>query len=102
TVQGLSTPAPYGGATRQVNVDIDLAKLSAKGLSPFDVVNAMQQNDVILPAGQARVGSLNYDVLINGSPVHAKDFNAIPIKVVDGAPVYVGDVGHAYDGYAVQ
>jgi multidrug efflux pump subunit AcrB len=102
TIPGLSTPAPYGGATRQVNVDIDLTKLAAKGLSPFDVVNAMQQNDVILPAGSARMASRNYDVVLNGSPATAADFNAIPIKIIDGAPVYVGDVAHVYDGFAVQ
>jgi multidrug efflux pump subunit AcrB len=102
TIPGLSTPAPYGGATRQVNVDIDLTKLAAKGLSPFDVVNAMQQNDVILPAGSARLAGRNYDVVLNGSPTQAADFNAIPIKIVDDAPVYVGDVAHVYDGFAVQ
>ena len=102
TIPGLSTPAPYGGATRQVNVDIDLTKLAAKGLSPEDIVNAVQQSDVILPSGNARIGDRNYDVLLNGSPKQADDFNAIPVKIVDGAPVFLGDVAHVYDGFAVQ
>jgi multidrug efflux pump subunit AcrB len=102
TIPGLATPAPYGGASRQVNVDIDLTKLAAKGLSPADVVNAIQENDVILPAGSARIGGRNYDVMLNGSPHEAEEFNAIPIKVAGGAPVFIGDVAHVYDGFAVQ
>ena len=102
TIPGLATPAPYGGATRQVNVDIDLHKLAAKGLSPEDVVSAIQENDVIVPAGNARIGGRNYDVMLNGSPHTAAEFNAIPIKIVSGEPVLMGDVAHVYDGFAVQ
>jgi multidrug efflux pump subunit AcrB len=102
TIPGLATPAPFGGASRQINVDIDLEKLSAKGLSPEDVVNAIQENDVIVPAGNARIGGRNYDVMLNGSPHSAAEFNAVPIKVVSGEPVLLGDVAHVYDGFAVQ
>ena len=102
TIPGLSTPAPYGGATRQVSVDIDNTKLAAAGLSPYDVVNAILNQNVIIPTGLARIGTTQYDVHLNSSPIEAADFNAIPIKVVNGAPLHVGDVAHAYDGFAVQ
>ncbi len=102
TIPGLATPAPYGGASRQVNVDLDPPKLAAAGLSPADVVGAILDQNVIVPAGLARIGSRQYDVRLNGSPTLARDFNDIPIKVVNGAPVHVGDVAHVYDGFAVQ
>ncbi len=102
TVPGLSTPAPYGGATRQVSVDLYPDKLAAAGLSAQDVVSTILSQNVIIPAGLARIGTRQYDVRLNGSPVTADDFNQVPIKVVNGAPVHLGDVAYVHDGFAVQ
>jgi multidrug efflux pump subunit AcrB len=102
TIPGLQSPPPYGGSTRQVSIDIDPAKLAAKQLSPQDVVNAVLASNVILPAGSARIGRRQVDVLLNSSPASYADFNRIPIRQVDGAIVYLGDVGLAHSGYAVQ
>ncbi|MDB4937270.1 MAG: acriflavin resistance protein [Labilithrix sp.] len=102
TVPGLSTPAPYGGKQRQMMVQLDPARAAAKGVSPQDVVNAVLAGNVILPAGSARLGRTEYDVLLNGSPSTQADFAAIPVKVVSGATVYLGDVASVYDGFAVQ
>src|SRR5215471_11529837 len=67
TIPGLSSPAPFGGKSRQINVDIDPRALAAKGLSPNDVVSALQSSNVILPAGSARIGEREYSVLLNAS-----------------------------------
>ncbi|HZU81356.1 MAG TPA: efflux RND transporter permease subunit, partial [Polyangiaceae bacterium] len=102
TIPGLSTPAPYGGKQREVMVQVEPARAQAKGLSPQDIVSALLNQNVILPAGSARFGNTNYDVLINGSPPDVAAFNALPVKVVDGRTVYLGDVASVYDGYATQ
>ncbi len=102
TIPGLSTPAPFGGKQRQINVDIDPRALSSKGLSPYDVVNALTTSNVILPAGTARIGSREYNVLLNSSPTDVPDFARIPVKIVDGAPVTLGDVAHVSDAFADQ
>ncbi len=99
TIQGMQLPPPYGGSGRQVAIDLDPFKLASKQLSPQDVVNAILASNVILPAGISRMGGHEYDVSINGSPVDYAAFNRVPIKVVNGATVYVGDVAHAHDGY---
>src|SRR5271170_1363767 len=71
TIPGLSTPAPFGGAARQVMVNIDPSLMYARGVSPEDVVNALQNQNVIIPGGTAKIGNTEYDVLINGSPQHS-------------------------------
>jgi multidrug efflux pump subunit AcrB len=102
TIPGLSTPAPFGGKMRQIMVDVDPKALAARKLSPQDVVNALQNSDVIIPTGTARIGNLEYNVLTNSSPASIGEFNTIPIKVVGQAPVYLGDVARVSDSYAVQ
>jgi multidrug efflux pump subunit AcrB len=102
TIEGLSTPAPYGGRSRQVMVDLEPRKMQARGVSPQDVVAAVANNNVILPAGQARIGGTLYDVLMNSSPATIPEFNAMPLKTENGMPVLLGDVAHVHDGYAVQ
>ncbi|HVT08062.1 MAG TPA: efflux RND transporter permease subunit [Polyangia bacterium] len=102
TIPGLSTPAPFGGKQRQINVDIDPRALQSKGLSPFDVVNALNTSNVILPAGTARIGSREYNVLMNSSPSEVAEFARIPVKIVDGAPVMLGDVARISDSFADQ
>jgi CzcA family heavy metal efflux pump len=102
TIPGLATPAPFGGRQRQVMVDVDPMKAAAKGLAPQDVVEAVLASNVIIPAGTARIGTTEYDVQLNSSPERIADFNAMPLKIINGAPVLLGDVAHVHDGYAVQ
>jgi multidrug efflux pump subunit AcrB len=102
TIPGLSTPAPFGGKQRQINIDIDPKQLASKGLSPYDVVNALGSENVILPAGSARIGDREYSVLLNASPPSVADFAGLPVKVVGGAPVLLGDVARIADSYADQ
>lgn len=102
TIPGLSTPAPFGGKFRQINVDVDPRALAAKGLSPTDVVSALQSSNVILPAGTARIGEREYSVLLNNSPPSVEDFATIPVKVVGGVPVLLRDVARVEDAFADQ
>ncbi|HEX9081663.1 MAG TPA: efflux RND transporter permease subunit, partial [Holophagaceae bacterium] len=102
TIPGLSTPLPYGGKSRQVSVDLDLAKLAARGLSPADVVNALSAQNVITPGGVARMGPREVPILTNSSPTTIAAFEQIPLKVVNGATVLLGDVAHVHDGFADQ
>jgi multidrug efflux pump subunit AcrB len=102
TIPGLSTPAPFGGSTRQVMVDLDPQRMQARGVSAQDVVNGLQANNVILPAGTARIGGTEFDVLMNSSPGEVSDFNAMPLRVVNGVTVLLGDVANVHDGHAIQ
>jgi multidrug efflux pump subunit AcrB len=102
TIPGLSTPAPYGGRQKQIMVDIDPARLAATGMSPQDVVNAIGGQNVILPAGSARLGGVEYDVTLNNSPRDLPAFDQMPIRVENGRMVRVGDVAHVHEGYATQ
>ncbi|HEY4217544.1 MAG TPA: efflux RND transporter permease subunit [Gemmatimonadaceae bacterium] len=102
TVHGAAVPPAYGGVPRVVNVDIDPTALYAKGLSPQDVSAAINQQNVILPAGTARMGSREYYVRLNSSPDSVQDLGNIPIKQVNGATVYLRDVAQVRDGAGVQ
>jgi multidrug efflux pump subunit AcrB len=102
TIPGLSTPGPFGGKSRQINVDLDQSRLEAKGFSPVDVVNALQASNVIVPAGTARLGDREYNVQLNSSPTTVDRFNALPIGIFNGAPVTIGDVGKVSDSFATQ
>jgi len=102
TIPGASVPVPYGGKVRVVNVDIDPDALYARGLSPQDVSNAILTQNVILPAGTAKIGTREYDVAINSSPEILSDLNKIPIRYANGAMVYVGDVAFVHDGFNPQ
>src|SRR4051812_10175728 len=102
TIPGLATPAPYGGKSRQIMVDIDPARVAAKGLSPNDVVQAVLQSNVLVPAGSAQIGDRQYDVKLNSSPLNIAAFNDMPIRAQNGATVVLGDVARVRDGYAVQ
>src|SRR5215468_6464813 len=99
TVPGLATPAPYGGKSRQIMVDIDPAAAAARGLSPQDAIQAVLQSNLIVPAGTARIGGTEYDVTINNSPPTIDGFSRLPIKVVNGATVLLGDVAKVHDGF---
>jgi multidrug efflux pump subunit AcrB len=102
TIPGLSSPAPFGGLQRQVMVNINPSQLYSRGLSPQDVVNALQQTNVILPAGIARIGNYEYNVTLNGNPPTIQEFNHLPIKVVGTSTVYMSDIGSVTDSYAPQ
>ena len=102
TAQGSTIPYPYGGAPRLINVDLDLARLYAKGLSPADVSAAVNAQNVILPAGSAKLGSREYSVRLNSSPDVVAQLNDMPIKQVNGAMVYIRDVAYVRDGAGVQ
>src|SRR6185503_17077621 len=102
TVPGVSLPYPYGGKQRQVMVDLDHHLLQSKGLSPADVVTALGQQNVIVPSGTAKIGSFEYDVAVNGSPRTVAELNQLPVKVVGGTPIYLGDVAQVRDGFTPQ
>jgi multidrug efflux pump subunit AcrB len=102
TVQGSSVPIPYGGKVRQIMVDINSAALQAKGLSPSDVVNAVNAQNLVLPGGTAKIGTFEYNVNMNGSPQAVEELNDLPIKTGPGGTIYIRDVAHVRDGYAPQ
>ncbi len=101
-IPGITLPTPAGGKYRQIMVDIDPAKLVAKGLTPLDVVNAVNAQNLTLPAGTAKFGNTQYVVRNNATPPSIDDLNNIPIKVVNGATIFVRDVGQVHDGWLVQ
>src|SRR5437899_5900929 len=102
TVPGASIPYPYGGKQRQVMVDLDPRLLQSKGLAPIDVVNTLGQQNIVLPSGTAKIGEFEYDVTMNASPRTVPELNDLPIKVVNNSTVYIRDVAHVRDGFAVQ
>src|SRR5262249_50979710 len=102
TVQGAQIPLPYGGKSRQVMVDIDPQKLFATGISPADVSNALNAQNLILPAGTEKIGDREYNVRLNSSPEILEALNDLPIKQVNGATIFMRDVAHVRDGFAVQ
>src|ERR1700741_3175651 len=102
TVPGAATPFPYGGKQRLVSVDIDSTALQAKGLSAVDIVNAVNAQNLILPTGTAKLGSLEYNVEMNGSPQTIEELNDLPVKTVNGATIYMRDVAHVRDGFSPQ
>ena len=102
TIPGAAVPSPYGGKYREVMVDINPDLLFSRGLTPIDVSNALANQNLILPAGDAKIGDKDYQVKINSSPRVLTYMNDMPIKVVNGATVYLRDVAQVHDGYAVQ
>ncbi len=102
TIPGAAIPAPYGGKVRVVNVDIDPDALYSRGLSPQDVSSAILTQNVILPAGTVKIGTYEYDVATNSSPVNVDDLNKVPVRYVNGATVRVGDVAFVHDGFNPQ
>ena len=101
-VHGVTFPTPAGGKYRQIMVDLDPAKLLAKGLTPLDVVNAVNAQNLTLPAGTAKIGDKEYTVRTNSIPATVEELNTIPIKYQNGATVLVKDVGQVRDAFAVQ
>ena len=102
TVQGAAMPFPYGGKMRQVQVDLDLPRLQANGLSPNDIVNAISAQNLITPAGTTKIGATEYQVETNASPSTVSDLNLLPVKTINGSTIYLRDVAHVRDGFAPQ
>jgi multidrug efflux pump subunit AcrB len=102
TVQGASLAFPYGGKQRQVQVDIDTQKLQAYGLSASDVVNAVSAQNIILPGGDVKMGHVDYPVETNSAPTSIEALNNLPIKTVNGATIYLHDIGNVRDGFPPQ
>jgi multidrug efflux pump subunit AcrB len=102
TIEGSQTPFPYGGKQRQIQVDLDLHALQAKGLSPTDVVNAISAQNLIVPSGTMKIDRFEYAIETNSAPQMIDDLNNLPIKAVNGAVVYIRDVAHVRDGYPPQ
>ena len=102
TVQGATVSYPFGGKNRQIMVDLNLDELYAKRLSPIDVSNALNLQNLILPAGTAKFADTEYPVRLNSSVPAIDDFNSLPIKTVNGATVYIRDVATVHDGFVPQ
>jgi len=102
TVQGAAIPWPFGGKSRQVLIDLDSTALQTHGLVAQDVANALAAQNLIVPAGLQKIGGLEYTVNLNNAPSNIEELGDLPIKVVNGAMVYIRDVGHVRDGNAVQ
>ena len=101
-VQGASVLLPNGGKPKQIMVDLDPQKLAGKGLSADDVVNTLTSQNIIIPAGSAKIGTREYDVKLNSSPEAVATLNDLPIKTVDGVTTYIRDVAFVHEGAAVQ
>jgi multidrug efflux pump subunit AcrB len=102
TVQGAVFPNPYGGKQRQIQVDLNIPELQAKGLSPSDVVTAIGSQNLILPAGTVKIGSFENDVDMNGSPKTVEEMNDLPIRTIGTNTIYIRDVAHVRDGNPPQ
>ncbi|MEI9864617.1 MAG: efflux RND transporter permease subunit [Limisphaerales bacterium] len=102
SVRGAMIPWPYGGKTRVVAVDLNLPALKAKNLLAQDVVNAINAQNLILPSGTTKIGPTEYSVAVDSNPRLIDDLNHLPIKVVNGATIYLSDVAQAHDGYVPQ
>jgi CzcA family heavy metal efflux pump len=102
TVPGAATPYPYGGKIRQIQVDLDLPKLQSYGLSPTDIVNAVNAQNIVLPSGTIKMGQLEYNVEMNGTPQTIAQLNDLPVKTSNGSTLYMRDVAHIRDGFSPQ
>ena len=101
-VHGAEVPYPYGGKPRVIMADLDQRALQARGLTPADVSNALQSQNVILPSGDVKIGAVDYLVAMNNSPDVIEAINSFPIRQVDGREVFMRDVAHVHDGFQVQ
>src|SRR5476649_367248 len=102
TIPGAAVPFPYGGKQRQVQVDLDLKAMRARGLSGNDIIAAITAGNLVLPAGTEKIGESEYFIKLNSSPKNIDELNNLPIRAHDGTVIYVRDVAHVHDGYAPQ
>ena len=101
-VPGSTLPSPYGGAPRQIMVDLDMHALQGYGLTPLDVTNAISAQNLVVPSGQSKIGNWQYPIRLNSAPEAISALNVLPIKVVAGSPVLVRDVAYVRDGAPPQ
>jgi multidrug efflux pump subunit AcrB len=102
SIEGLSAPSPFGGRTRSIMVNLNPTQMYANGLSAQDVASALANTNTIIPAGSLKVGNREYRVELNGSPDQVSKFNNLPIKMVNGTPIFLGDVAPVTDTHQVQ
>jgi multidrug efflux pump subunit AcrB len=102
SIPGAAIPWPFGGKQRVISVDIDTASLLAKGLTPADVVNAVNAQNLVLPSGTAKLGAIEYALATNGSPDSVAGLNNIPVTTRAGATTYLSEVAHVRDGFSPQ
>ncbi|MFY9985473.1 MAG: efflux RND transporter permease subunit, partial [Chthoniobacterales bacterium] len=103
TVPGVGVPYPYGGKQRTVQIDLNYKSLQGYGLTPNDVINSINAQNLILPSGTEKIGRFEYQVGVNASPPTFEQLNAIPIKTLaNGTTVYIRDVAHVYNGSIPQ
>ena len=102
TIPGFSSPAPLGGVSRAVMANLDPTALYANGISAYDVGNALNATNVVIPSGTAKMGNYEYNVDMNMSVPKVSDFNKLPIKYLNGAPVFLEDVAHVTDTHQPQ
>src|SRR5580704_1279641 len=101
-IHGVTLPTPAGGKYRQIMVDIDPVKLLSKGLTPLQVVNAVNAQNLTLPGGDAKIGKTDYTVRTNSMPPTIEALNDVPVSYSNGATVFLRDIGHVRDGNLVQ
>src|SRR5271163_1735957 len=102
TIPGVAVPWPFGGKVRLISVDLDTTALLAKGLTPNDVVNAVNVQNLILPSGTVKIGGTEYAIALNGSPETIAGLNRIPVVTKNGATIYLSEVAHVRDGFSPQ
>jgi multidrug efflux pump subunit AcrB len=102
TIAGASIPYPYGGATRQIQIDLKPDELRAQGLTANDVNNAISNQNLIVPAGTQKIGDTEYNVKLNASPLKLQDINDLPMRNQNGAITYIRDVAFVHDGHPPQ
>ena len=102
TVPGAAVPYPYGGKQRVVSIDLNAEALQARGLSPTDVINAVNAQNIILPSGTAKIGTEEFDIGLNSSPKTLKELEDIPVRTMNGTTTYIRDVANVRDGFTPQ
>jgi CzcA family heavy metal efflux pump len=102
TIPGVAVPYPYGGKSRLISVDLDTSALLAKGLTPNDIVNAVNAQNLILPSGTVKIASTEFAIALNGSPDTIAGLNHIPVATKNGATTYLSEVAHVRDGFSPQ
>ena len=102
TIEGTAIPYPYGGKQRQIDVDLDPQKLLERNISGADVVSAVNAQNLVMPQGTAKIGDREYDVELNSSPKSVEELNDLPVRIVNGATVYVRDMAYVHDGAGFQ
>jgi len=102
TIPGAAIPYPYGGKSRVISVDLETTSMLSLGLTPTDIVNAINAQNLILPSGTAKIGTAEYSINMNGSPESIASLNNIPVRTVNGTTTYLHQVAHVRDGFSPQ